>query len=52
MELDYFSLGCLLLLVIAGLVFYFRRNKKDKDSMERTLSVSEMEPEKHPDEEV
>ncbi len=45
MEINYWVVGIVLLVVIAGLVLFFRRNQKDEKSFVDEIQNSELKPE-------
>jgi hypothetical protein len=52
MEINYYVLGSVLIVIVVFLWFFFKRNKKDKRSMEKTIMASDTEPEKHPEDQI
>ncbi|WP_257658707.1 FeoB-associated Cys-rich membrane protein [Parapedobacter lycopersici] len=52
MEINYFIVGLVGLAVLILLFWLIRRNRKDRKQLERKLNLSDLEPEKHRDEEV
>lgn len=52
MTINYPLLGIFLLAVIILIVFLLRRNRKDEQKFEKQMNQSELNPEKHDDDEV
>ncbi|WP_353184315.1 FeoB-associated Cys-rich membrane protein [Parapedobacter lycopersici] len=52
MEINYVIVGLVGLAVLILLIWLIRRNRKDRKNLERKLNLSDLEPEKHRDEEI
>lgn len=51
MEINYLIVGIVVVIAISLLVFMIRRNQKDQKKFEKDFNQSELEPDKHRDEE-
>jgi len=51
MELNYVIVGLVALAIITGLLWFIRRNRRDRKDLERKLNRQDMDPERHKPEE-
>ncbi len=49
MEVNYSSIGLILLVAVVIIIFVIRRNRKDRKDFEKTVNESEVQPDKHKD---
>ncbi len=52
MEMNYVIVGLVVVAVIVLIVWLVRRNRKDEKNFERTVNASELNPEKHKEDEI
>ncbi|MGK6349685.1 FeoB-associated Cys-rich membrane protein [Parapedobacter sp. DT-150] len=52
MEINYMIVALVLLGVIILVIWLIRRNQKDKKELERKLNLSDLEPEKHSEDDL
>jgi FtsZ-interacting cell division protein ZipA len=49
MEMNIYVLGAIVFVALIVLLVILKRNRKDREEMEQSINMSEMDPEKHKD---